>query len=96
MSYQLACQRHFDVTHPDHLVVLQSADARSEAVAQHPNQVRTALLAALCAPLTPLVLQWFQASVQYHRLKSGAAATAAAAPAASTAMAVDETPAVAV
>jgi hypothetical protein len=95
MSYQLACQRHFDVTHPDHLVVLQSADARSEAVAQHPNQVRAALLAALCrSALTPLVLQWFQASVQYHRLKSGGAA--AAAPAASTAMAVDETPAVAV
>lgn len=55
-----------------------------------PTRYDVVVRAALSpAPLTPLVLQWFQASVQYHRLKSGAAA---AAPPASTAMAVDEKP----
>lgn len=60
MTYQLACQRHFDVTHPDHLTVLAhgGGDARSEAVANHPNQ-------------------WFQASVQYHRIKNNTGATSA-------------------
>lgn len=40
MTYQLACQKHFDITHPDHLTLLQNSDVRSEAVAIHPNQVQ--------------------------------------------------------
>mmetsp|Transcript_21947 Transcript_21947/g.36751 ORF Transcript_21947/g.36751 Transcript_21947/m.36751 type:complete len:529 (+) Transcript_21947:67-1653(+) len=33
-NYQLACQKHFDITHPDHL----SMDLKSGAEANHPNQ----------------------------------------------------------
>lgn len=34
-NYQLACQKHFDLTHPNHLNI---PDIRSESVANHPNQ----------------------------------------------------------
>jgi DNA primase large subunit len=54
-QYQFACQRHFDLLHPNHIELAAQyplESMRSEMVAQHPNQ-------------------WFQASVIYHRLKSG-------------------------
>eukprot|EP01038_Epipyxis_sp_PR26KG_P013149 gene13149-17617_t len=48
-NYQVACQKHFDVTHPGH----GSMDLKlNDSVANHPNQ-------------------WFLASVNYHKLKSG-------------------------
>lgn len=67
-SFQLACQRHFDVTHPGHLAmnlasvscvsscVTVIADVfpseQGDGVANHPNQ-------------------WFQSSVEYYKVKSG-------------------------
>lgn len=35
--YQIACQKHFDVMHPDHSSVMQSAGKQGEAAATHPN-----------------------------------------------------------
>lgn len=51
-NYQLACQKHFDITHPGHYDMdLKLSD---HIVANHPNQ-------------------WYQASVNYHKLKNGQA-----------------------
>ena len=51
--YQIACLKHFEVTHPGH----QGMDlgSGSQGFMEHPNQ-------------------WFKASVQYHKIKSGTAA----------------------
>lgn len=58
--FQLACQRHFDLTHPDYFAIIADAGSTDAAagngavggaVANHPNA-------------------WFIASVQYHRVKA--------------------------
>lgn len=68
-NFQIACQKHFDVTHPGHL--------------QLSLQVPLQPLEPTLARLTSLVYQtdgsvanhpnlWYQTSVQYHRAKNGA------------------------
>ena len=59
--YGLACQKHFDLAHPDHL---KMGVHNSDNVAIHPNQ-------------------WFQASVQYYKNKTGTTTTTATAASAS-------------
>jgi DNA primase large subunit len=65
-NYQLACQKHFDLTHPDHHKLGPSKDGNGnvifDAAANHPNS-------------------WFNASIAYHKAKNGTSATSVTEPA---------------
>ncbi len=85
-NYQLACQKHFDITHPGHLemdlkivsfvrhyIIIVCGEAKKNEVLMSGVSL---LLQSDSVANHPN--QWFQASINYHKLKSGKSLTEAA------------------
>lgn len=70
-NFQIACQKHYDVTHPDHLSMMSAVSRRWQTV------MYMFIFSIVCYVqgsdnVANHPNQWYQSSVEYHKVKFGA------------------------